>query len=96
MKTFTINDKQTERADAWFKHHFEIVHGKMECRDIGGAAVKFTFLPTSMGDNVTVECIWCPEDHIGRSVILTDDFDTGDFIFDYDENWNKIKAPWEK
>lgn len=94
-REFKIDEMQTTRLDAWFKHHFEVIHAKFRPRDIGGAAVKFIFIPTGSGDNITVECLWCKEGDPAHSVVLTVG-DDGEFIFEYNDEWNRLKASWER
>ena len=98
MKTakFELSEQQQARFDAWFKHHWEVVHAGFRPRDMSGFAVWFHFGPTGCGCNAQVECVWCPEGHQGHEVILTEDSDEGVFIYEYDENWNRLPASWER
>jgi hypothetical protein len=73
-----MSEQQKERRDKWCKKHAEDFHSK-GVRDISGAAFKYTIIPTGLGSNIEVECIWCP----GKKVILTED-DGGDFLYDED------------
>lgn len=75
---FYISEQQKERRDKWCKQHGAEAHPN-GVRDIGGAAFKYTILPTGTGDNIEVECIWCP----GKKIILSED-DGGDFMYDED------------
>src|SRR5512135_2311635 len=93
---FELDAEQQARVDAWFKHHWDVVHKDFRPREMTGAAVKFTFMPTGMGTNAKVECIWCTAGHQGHECDLTTDFDEGGFIYEYDENWNRLPASWEK
>jgi hypothetical protein len=92
---FELSADQQARVDAWFKHHWEVVHAGFRPREMTGVAVKFTFIPTGMGPSSQVECVWCKEGHQGHAVDLTED-DEGGFIYEYDENWNRLPASWEK
>lgn len=93
---FELDNEQQARVDAWFKHHWDVVHKGFRPRDSSGFAVQFIFGPTGMGCNAKVVCVWCPEGHQGHECDFTIDEDMGGFIFDYDENWNRLPASWEK
>lgn len=93
---FELDERQQARVDAWFKHHWEVVHAGFKPREMSGFSVWFHFGPTGMGCNAKVECVWCAKDCPQRECDLTVDFDDGEFIFQYDENWNRLKASWEK
>jgi hypothetical protein len=94
-RKFELDDMQQARADAWFKHHWEVIHANFHPREMSGAAVKFTIIPTGCGDNIDMECIWCKEGMPAQKVVLTVG-DDGEFIFEYDADWNKLKASWER
>lgn|SRR5574337_1112355 len=94
---FELTDQQQARMDAWFKHHWDVVHKGWRPRPGNdGFAGWFRFGPTGIGDNVEYECAWCADDSPHRKVILTEDSDEGGFIYEYDENWNRLPASWEK
>jgi hypothetical protein len=97
MIKFELDAEQEARADAWFKHHWEVVHAGFRGRDSSGAACRYIFMPTGMGPSVSLECIWCNEGHPGHSIDLTLD-DGGGFCVDYDENWKEIPfvPDWQK
>lgn len=73
---FHITQQQKDRRDSWCKKHGETAHAR-GVRDMSGAAFLYTILPTGMGDNITIECIWCP----GTKIILTEG-DGGEFLYD--------------
>jgi hypothetical protein len=89
--SFQLTDAQQARADAWFKHHWEVVHKNWRPRDMSGFAVWYHFGPTGTGNNVKVECAWCPVGHQGHEVNLTEDFEEGDLLVQYDADWNEVK-----
>lgn len=93
--TFTLSKEQKERFDAWHRHHWEVVHKNWTPPDRSGFVCEFIFGPTGCGDNVRVKCVWCNPGHQGHEVNLTES-DDGGFIFEYDSDWNKLPAPWEK
>lgn len=92
---FEFTEAQQARYSAWFKHHWEIVHKGFHPRGDSPVTSWFIFGPTGIGDNVRVECQWCNEGHQGHTLDLTED-DGGGFIFEYDEDWNRLPASWEK
>ena len=93
---FELDDKQQARLDAWFKHHWDVVHKGWRPRPGNdGFAGFYMFGPTGVGCNVKYQCAWCPDGSPQQEVDLTiDEDDTGDLIIEYDENWNRI--PWDK
>ncbi len=95
LTKFELSEQQQARMDAWFKHHWEVVHKGWRPPDMSGFAGFFMFGPTGCGCNVKYECAWCAKDNPCRIVDLTDD-DAGGFIYEYDENWNRLKPSWEK
>lgn len=76
---FDLSEQQDERRKAWLKKHAEEKHPN-GVRDMSGAAFRYSILPTGCGCNIEIECIWCP----GTKVILTEDEDGGDFIYNLD------------
>ena len=91
---FELEDKQQARLDAWFKHHWEVVHKDWQPRDMSGFAGWYMFGPTGCGNNVKYRCAWCKDNDPKGEVDLTiDEDDTGDLIIEYDENWNQL--PWD-
>lgn len=85
--TFTLSQEQTDRVVAWKKKHYDEVHAAPgSCKDIGGAALEFAILPTGMGDNVKVRCIWCVKGTPKSEIIVTEDSEMGGFLFDDDGN----------
>lgn len=92
---FELNPQQEARYKAWLTHHWEVIHKGFHPRGDSPVVCWFIFGPTGIGDNIRVECQWCPEGHQGHELDLTED-DDGEFIFQYDENWNRLPAPWEK
>lgn len=96
MVKFELSKEQEDRLDAWFKHHWDVIHKGFSPRDIGGFCVEYVFGPTTCGLNAEVVCVWCSKDNPNRACNLTEDSDEGGFIFQYDENWNRLKASWEK
>lgn len=87
---FELNDEQQKRVDAWFKHHWDVVHKGFHPPDFTGFVCQFIFGPTSMGTNAKVVCVWCPKGHQGHECDFTLD-DNGEFVFQYDENWNPME-----
>lgn len=83
-RTFTLSDAQTKRVSDWMRKHFDTVHTKGSCKDVSGAAIEFRFIPTGLGDNVNVHCIWCKEGAKHSSINITEDFDDGTFLYDDD------------
>jgi len=83
MIEFKLNAEQEARFEKWAAEHAK-VHAK-GVRDCSGAWLRFIFLPTGMGCNETVECIWCPD----AKVVLTQDFDSGDFLYNEDGSKNE-------
>ena len=95
MTKFELESNQQGRMDAWFKHHWDVVHKGWRPPDMSGFAGHYRFGPTGCGCNVDYRCAWCVDGSPQQMVILTIDEDgDGDFIVEYDENWNEI--PWEK
>lgn len=92
---FELDKDQQARMDAWFKHHWDVVHKGWQPPDMSGFAGHFRFGPTGDGCNVDYQCAWCVDGSACQSVILTVD-DDGEFIADYDENWKKLPYSWEK
>lgn len=93
---FELTEAQQERMDAWSKHHWGVVHqGFRPHAGNDGFAGFFMFGPTGVGCNVKYECAWCNANSPHRTVDLTEDED-GSFIYQYDENWNRLPASWEK
>lgn len=78
---FELNKEQDARFKSWREKHRE-VHAN-GVRDCSGAWLRFTFMPTGVGDNVEVECIWCPGVKLNLSL---DDF--GEFIYNEDGSKN--------
>lgn len=78
MKEFKLDKDQEARLKSWTEKH-RLVHAN-GVRDCSGAWLRYIFLPTGMGCNVTVECIWCQD----VKLILTQDFDSGDFLYNED------------
>lgn len=94
---FELSDAQQARMDAWFKHHWEVVHKDWRPRaGNNGFAGFYMFGPTGCGENVKYQCAWCAEDSPRRELSLTEDSDEGGFIYEYDADWNRISASWEK
>lgn len=94
---FELNDAQQARMDAWFKHHWDVVHKGWRPPDMSGFAGHFMFGPTGCGCNVEYKCAWCPDDsQQGRLIMTVDEDGDGEFLYEYDENWNKLPASWEK
>lgn len=95
---FELSEQQEARAKSWFKHHADTIHKGFNPPDKSGFAVWYSFAPTGMGCNVKMECAWCEGDVSGKEVNLTEDDDDpeGGFIYDYDENWKRLPASWEK
>jgi hypothetical protein len=73
---FTIWQEQKDRLTAWCEKHRTEAHPN-GVREMTGAWLKYTILPSGMGDTIEVECIWCP----GVKVNLTLD-DDGEFMYD--------------
>lgn len=96
--TFTLSEQQDARSKAWFKHHWEVIHKGFNPPDKSGFSVWYSFAPTGIGCNVKMECVWCSKDNPNREIDLTEDDDDpeGGFIFEYDENWKRLPASWEK
>ncbi len=74
---FELTDQQHERVIAWSKEH-AANHSKGP-KDVSGAYLRFTFIPTGLGINASVNCLYC-----GKEINITEDFDTGEFMFDND------------
>lgn len=85
MRTFELDDDQEARAKRWTKKHGETAHPN-GVRDMTGAAFKFSFIPTGMGCNAKVECIWCP----GKNADLTKDSEYGEFCITNDSEGNPL------
>lgn len=85
---FELDQDQQARFDAWFQHHWNVVHKGFHPRDMSGFACEFTFGPTVEGCNCKVECVWCPQGAPGHECNLTVD-DGGELIVQYDEDWNE-------
>lgn len=79
---FELDAEQEKRLQSWRKNHFETAHPK-GVRDMTGAALRFTFIPSGIGDNVTVECIWCP--NVKVTLTIGDD---GEFLYNEDGTKN--------
>ena len=92
---FELDDAQQARMDAWFKHHWDVVHKDWRPPDMSGFAGHFLFGPTGCGDNVEYRCAWCPDKSEQGHLIMTTD-DDGEFLYEYDENWKRLPASWEK
>ena len=85
---FELNPEQQARLEAWFKHHWDVVHAGFKPRDMSGFCLWYMFGPTSMGNNVKTRCVWCADDNPRRDCNLTIDEDyDGSFIVEYDEDW---------
>lgn len=95
MVKFELTKAQQERSDAWFKHHWDVVHKDWRPRDMSGFACEYVFGPTGYGCNVKIQCVWCAPETPQRECILTEDFDSGDLIYQYDENWVRLPASWK-
>lgn len=80
-REFKLDGEQQNRLDRWANKH-RLVHAS-GVRDCSGAWLRYIFLPTGMGDNVTVECIWCEN----VKLVLTKD-DDGDFLYNEDGTRN--------
>jgi hypothetical protein len=92
---FELDKEQQVRMNAWFKHHWDVVHQGWRPPDRSGFAGHYRFGPTMDGCNVDYECAWCVDGSPSQKVILTTD-DDGEFIYPYDENWKRLPASWEQ
>lgn len=95
---FELTKEQQERLDAWFKHHWDVVHKGWRPRPGNdGFAGWYQFGPTGIGCNTKYTCAWCVDNDPKGVVDLTIDEDgDGELIIQYDENWNRLPASWEK
>lgn len=93
MTKFELDKEQQARVDAWFDHHWGVVHKGFRPRGDSPVVCQYVFGPTGIGCNAKVVCAWCNEGYQGHECDLTLD-DDGEFIIQYDENWNQL--PWEK
>ena len=87
---FELDAQQQARMNAWFKHHWEVIHKGWRPPDMSGFAGWYRFGPTGDGDNVEYECAWCADGSPHQKVVLTVDDDL-EFCYEYDENW--IRKP---
>ena len=83
--SFTLSPRQEERVKSWSTKHAKEVHsgGDGIVKDMTGVFLQFTFMPTGMGENCKVECVHCKQ-----GVNLTEDFDSGDFLYNEDGTKN--------
>lgn len=79
---FELGDIQLTRLNAWAESHLK-EHKFLIEREVTGVSLKYTFIPSGLGDDVEVECLWCV-----KRINLTIG-DQGEFLFNEDgtENW---------
>lgn len=90
-QSFTIRKNQAIRLQAWATKHFKSHCEKLANKEMTVVSLVYKFMPSGLGDNFTVECAWCKE-----SIILSDDFDTGEFICDDFGQYLNFNIDWDK
>ena len=69
------------------QHHYPgTLCEKKAHREYSNATLKFTVIPTGVGDNITVHCLYCDK---GKVVLTLDD--DGEFLCNYDKDWNEVR-----
>lgn len=78
LTKFELTQEQEDRVDNWAKEHtLKHPNGIKDCT---GAYLEFSFIPTGLGTNTRVKCIWC-----NNGIDVTQDSDDGTFISDLEE-----------
>lgn len=81
MRTiFKLSQKQQERAIKWSGQHYKDVHAINSIKEISGAFLQFSFIPSGYGTSCTAQCIHC----VNQKIDLTEDED-GEFIYSEEE-----------
>lgn len=80
MTKFELTPKQEDRVQTWWAGHVKEQHPN-GVKEMTGAFLRFSFIPTGLGPNVEVECIHCE-----KSINVSQDFDTDEFFYDDEGN----------
>jgi hypothetical protein len=61
MIQFKLSETEEKIFNEWKKNHLEVVHKDGRVYDSFGAWVKFSFVPSGLGDSPSAECLCCHE-----------------------------------